>query len=108
MQDAALGMVQHGVDYVRACFVRDPTNFGGPEGDVYVYQVGDLRAEMDAWRRPEDVKARCLRTGRQRARGRAQCSARRSAVSHTTPPWRRFAAGAVLSRGARACRSASP
>jgi hypothetical protein len=47
------------VSYLRNCVIQDPTDFGSPQGDVYVYQVGNLRNEMAAWNRPEDVTVRC-------------------------------------------------
>jgi hypothetical protein len=59
VQDYALNMVAHGLDYIRNCFVEDPTDYGNPLGDVYVYQVGDIATEMASWRRPEDIKVLC-------------------------------------------------
>ena len=56
MQNRTLATLEHGVQYLRNCVVQDPTDFGTPQGDVYVYQVGNLRGELAAWNRPEDVK----------------------------------------------------
>jgi hypothetical protein len=56
MQKKAIAMLDHGMRYLRNCFIQDPTNFNNILGDVYVYQVGSLESEMAAWRRPEDVK----------------------------------------------------
>lgn len=51
-------MVQHGLEYLKACYIPDPAAYGVQYGDVYVYQVGDVNFERRLWRRPEDVTVR--------------------------------------------------
>ena len=51
-------MVEHGLAYMKACVIKDPTNYKKPVGDVFVHQVGDAKAEREEWRRPEDIKVR--------------------------------------------------
>ena len=58
MQNQALVVVQHGLEYVMACHIPDPRAFKAPIGDVYVYQVGDPLSERQLWRRPEDITVR--------------------------------------------------
>ena len=58
LQNSALDMVEHGLAYMKACVIKDPTNYKKPVGDVFVHQVGDAKAEREEWRRPEDVKVR--------------------------------------------------
>jgi hypothetical protein len=56
MQESSLVMVHHGLKHLLNCYVKDPTEYGNSEGDVYVYQVGDIVKERRRWFRPEDVK----------------------------------------------------
>lgn len=56
VQDDALDIVEHGLTYLLQCFIQDPTNYVNAQGDVYVYQVGNVERESGRWFRPEDVK----------------------------------------------------
>lgn len=58
VQDDALEIVEHGLNYLLQCFIKDPTNYANAQGDVYVYQVGNVDRESGRWFRPEDVKVR--------------------------------------------------
>jgi hypothetical protein len=60
VQNQALLVVQHGLKYLKSCFIKDPSGYKIPLGDVYVYQVGDPKEELRLWRRPEDVKVCAL------------------------------------------------
>lgn len=60
VQDDTLDMVAHGLAYLMQCFRQDPGDYSSPQGDVYVYQVGNLDTETGRWFRPEDVKV-CTR-----------------------------------------------
>jgi hypothetical protein len=55
LQGQSLNMLGHGLDYIKNCFVQDPTNYDLVHGDVYVYQIGDVKVEKQLWRRPEDI-----------------------------------------------------
>lgn len=48
-------MVEHGLQYLLNCYIKDPTDYGNAQGDIYVYQVGDIVKERRRWFRPEDV-----------------------------------------------------
>lgn len=61
MQADALAMVEHGLKYLLNCYIKDPTDYGNAEGDIYVYQVGDIVKERRRWFRPEDVTV-CIST----------------------------------------------
>ena len=58
VQEQSLNVVQHGLEYLKACYIPDPAEYGIQYGDVYVYQVGDVNFERRLWRRPEDVTVR--------------------------------------------------
>ena len=58
LQDDVLVVVKHGLDYLLQCFIKDPTTYADPQGDIYVYQVGNIERESARWFRPEDVKVR--------------------------------------------------
>lgn len=58
MQEQSLNVLQHGLEYLQACYIPDPSGYGSQYGDVYVYQVGDVKREMRFWRRPEDIEVR--------------------------------------------------
>jgi hypothetical protein len=60
MQSEALAMVEHGLNYLLNCYVKDPTDYGNSEGDIYVYQVGDISKERKRWFRPEDITVRSI------------------------------------------------
>lgn len=56
-------MVEHGLKYLLNCYIKDPTDYGNAQGDIYVYQVGDIIRERRRWFRPEDVTV-CTRNFR--------------------------------------------
>ena len=58
MQEQSLNVVQHGLEYLKACYIPDPTDYGVQYGDVYVYQVGDIKFERTLWRRVETLGLR--------------------------------------------------
>lgn len=58
VQEQSLNVVQHGMEYLKSCYIKDPTDYGSQYGDVYVYQVGEIDFERRLWRRPEDVTVR--------------------------------------------------
>lgn len=58
MQQQSLNVLQHGLEYLKACYIKDPAGYGVHYGDVYVYQVGDIKFERTLWRRPEDITVR--------------------------------------------------
>lgn len=60
MQADSLAMVEHGLKHLLNCYIKDPTDYGNSEGDIYVYQVGDITKERRRWFRPEDVTV-CVR-----------------------------------------------
>ena len=58
VQEQSLNVLQHGLEYLKACYIPDPSGYGNQYGDVYVYQVGDVKRERRLWRRPEDITVR--------------------------------------------------
>ena len=58
LQADGLAMVEHGLNYLLNCYIKDPTDYGNAQGDIYIYQVGDLIKERRRWFRPEDVTVR--------------------------------------------------
>jgi hypothetical protein len=48
-------VLEHGLEYLKSCYIKDPSEYGNQYGDVYVYQVGDVQLERTLWRRPEDI-----------------------------------------------------
>eukprot|EP00892_Ulva_mutabilis_P001911 jgi/Ulvmu1/11720/UM008_0131.1 len=56
IQEQSLNVLQHGLDYLKACYIPDPSGYGSQYGDVYGYQVGDAMQERRRWRRPEGIK----------------------------------------------------
>jgi hypothetical protein len=59
-QKQSLLMVQHGLNYLLNCYAANPTDYANSEGDVYIYQVGDIALERSRWLRPEDIKVRSM------------------------------------------------
>ena len=70
---------------MKACVIKDPTNYKKPVGDVYVHQVGDAKAEREEWRRPEDVQARAAAPSIALRGQRAACSLRNRAHTLLQP-----------------------
>jgi hypothetical protein len=58
LQSESLAAVKVGVQYLLNCYIKDPTDYGNPQGDIYVTMVGSIDRERARWFRPEDVKVR--------------------------------------------------
>ena len=48
VQAKSLSILKDGVNYLQNCFIKDPSHFGSPEGDVYVYQVGSAQPRSES------------------------------------------------------------